>query len=465
MDFSSMLDNPLFLQVAFHPRRDEAGSSALANAHDGLIPIPSPIGGGTQQQPPASVSLGYRFHVAESPTAATPVFIFFHGNAEIASDYDAGASRFLRMGGSLIVVDFRGYGWSTGTPLLSKLTSDAEAVLDALPAILSRHGCGGCPLILFGRSIGSTCAVHLAAHRPDSFRGVIIESGITVITELPMVKQLGGMIPGGEGLVAMIPDVFQHCAKLSRTRLPLLVLHGEDDEIAPVSQGQDMHDASGADLKTIKRFPHAGHNDLLQHHGRAYFQQVELFVNQVLGIEDEELKAAIIDEEKAAKKVEERTPTARSAKASRKGAKALREGDPAAALTYFTKALRLCPVEDNDGEEQGRLCDARAHCYFLLGRHGECVDDCDSVLALRPGDMNALQRRLQASVQLGRRAQTEADAEQILQHILQGMQSKSTTTTAPPPPPSADRDAATGLLLAAMLFCNTTSTKLKGKTK
>jgi hypothetical protein len=86
------------------------------------------------------------------------------------------------------------YGWSTGTPLLSTLTADAEVVAAEIGPLLESHDLGGLPVVLlgrcaelspaktavcrglhltwrkiiFGRSIGSTCAVHLASLYGDS---------------------------------------------------------------------------------------------------------------------------------------------------------------------------------------------------------------------------------------------------------------------------------------------------------
>ena len=76
--------------------------------------------------------------------------------------------------------------------MLSTLLTDAEAVIPALPGVLQEFAT--CPLILFGRSIGSTCAVHLATKYEDMFKGLVLESGLTKITELPMVQQLSGKV-------------------------------------------------------------------------------------------------------------------------------------------------------------------------------------------------------------------------------------------------------------------------------
>ena len=75
----------------------------------------------------SDVSIGYRFFPHPGSVASNPVVVMFHGNAEIAADYDHAYSQFHSIGASLLVFDFRGYGWGTGRPLLTKLTSGMVA--------------------------------------------------------------------------------------------------------------------------------------------------------------------------------------------------------------------------------------------------------------------------------------------------------------------------------------------------
>jgi hypothetical protein len=67
--------------------------------------------------------------------------VYFHGNAEVTTDYDSAAPEFAAIGASLMVVDFAGYGWSTGSPKISTLPADAEAVSRHLPSILAEGVC------------------------------------------------------------------------------------------------------------------------------------------------------------------------------------------------------------------------------------------------------------------------------------------------------------------------------------
>ena len=93
---AAFLDNPLFLSVAFHPRPGKANSSSVASAKDGTIDVSGQDG----------IKLGYRFfpcEVGRDDPAKHPIFVHFHGNAEMCEDFDMSAPRFWKMGASLLV--------------------------------------------------------------------------------------------------------------------------------------------------------------------------------------------------------------------------------------------------------------------------------------------------------------------------------------------------------------------------
>jgi len=254
------LDNPLVLSTLFYPRPGTPGTSALDNVHDGTIPVAD------------DVVLGYRLY---RHTPGAPLVVYFHGNGEIASDYDGIAPDYHRAGASLLVVDFRGYGWSTGKPLVSALLADVEPLLDALPDAIQAAGVTSTARLVMGRSLGSACAIHAAHHHPDHFNGLIIESGFARATRLLARLGLPERVLGG------LHDPVGNDRKMAKIKLPLLVIHGERDQIIPVENGQALYDASPAEDKRLLRIPRAGHNDLLFYGGQPYFQAIKQFVDDV----------------------------------------------------------------------------------------------------------------------------------------------------------------------------------------
>ena len=256
-----LFDSPMFTSVALHPRPATMGSSSVSGAVDGLVDVAS------------GVRLGYRLYVPLTIGAAPIVVIKFHGNAELAADYDAGIAG-MRSGlgpdlcVALMVVDYRAFGWSEGALSLTKLGADAAAVMANLPPILEEHGLGSARVVLHGRSIGSVCAAHIvgSASSAAPLAGVIIESGLTVLTELPMVAELTAAMPQMAMMLPMLPDPFEQLSKVARmpADLPLLVIHGEQDNICPVSQGQALYDSAASGTKRFARWSSGacGHNDL-----------------------------------------------------------------------------------------------------------------------------------------------------------------------------------------------------------
>ena len=175
----------------------------------------------------------------------------------------------------MLAVDFRGYGWSTGQPRLTTLCADADALVDALPAILAQAGgdAAATRCALVGRSIGGVCAVHLASRHPTRFPSLLIESSLCRIFELPMVANIAAMMgPQGAVLLQALPDPFDQLGKLrAAPTVRCTVLHGDRDELIPLAQGKALFGASAAppSRKRLVILKGAGHNDMVHDVPRA----------------------------------------------------------------------------------------------------------------------------------------------------------------------------------------------------
>jgi hypothetical protein len=253
------LDNPLIRSVLFHPRPARPGGSGVKGAVDGLIPVEG------------SIALGYRLY---SDPASKAVIVYFHGNGEIAPEYDDIAPLYWKCGASLLVIDYRGYGWSTGSPSFVALVNDLERVHAALPDLLKANGLDGKLRVLMGRSLGSACAIHLAHTHQAEYAALIIESGFAGIG--PLLARLGLPV----GLLGFQTDPVGNETKIAQISLPLLVIHGNEDTLIPVDNGLRLYVTSPAQIKTLARIEGAGHNDLL-FHAEEYFEAVVTFLSQI----------------------------------------------------------------------------------------------------------------------------------------------------------------------------------------
>merc|ERR1719428_1197232 len=84
----------------------------------------------------------YRFFLPPQGEPLHAVIYHFHGNAELCTDVGYKAGFFQQHSAAVLSIDYRGYGWSTGTPSLTKLCADADACFDGSQEVLDAAGCG-----------------------------------------------------------------------------------------------------------------------------------------------------------------------------------------------------------------------------------------------------------------------------------------------------------------------------------
>ncbi len=250
----ALLDLPEARRTIFYPRPDTQPVDEL----DLFIPVAD------------GIRLGARLYVAGKDS---PVILLFHGNGEIASDYDRNSISYKKIGVSLLVVDYRGYGKSDGFPTASALLDDATVVYRQVRHVLAERGLDASRLFIMGRSLGSAAAIEAASHAGDEIEGLIIESGFA--SALPFIKNKRGSLPddlkGGA-------DGFANAKKISRLDIPTLIIHGQADRLLPVRHGKTLYESCGAEQKRLVIIPNAGHNNLL-HRGRdLYFSALREFI-------------------------------------------------------------------------------------------------------------------------------------------------------------------------------------------
>ncbi|MBF0382982.1 MAG: alpha/beta fold hydrolase [Magnetococcales bacterium] len=250
-----LIDHPQIQQVLFHPRRESAFEAGGNGVEVHLMVA-------------ENVSLAGRIFVA---AADSPIILFWHGNGEIAADYEQIAQIYTNMNITFLVMDFRGYGLSDGVPTGSALLADGIAVFERIQDVLQQHNITTEQIFVMGRSMGSAAAIAIAAHAGDAIAGLIIESGFAY--SIPLMERLGGL-----SLDADESQGFGNHAKISQVTVPTLIIHGEEDQIIPVADGRALFDAAASNKKHILTIPHAGHNDLMMVGQREYFQAIYSFV-------------------------------------------------------------------------------------------------------------------------------------------------------------------------------------------
>jgi len=251
-----ILDKPEVLHLIFHPRPEYASSTAYPGVETISIEVDS------------GVSIGGRLYAAGR---GAPLVLFWHGNGEIAADYDSIAPLYTGMGISLLVFDYRGYGRSTGYPTGSSLLSDAVTLLQSADFTFDQHGLAPSRLYAMGRSLGSAAAIQAVSQADERFSGLIVESGFA--DTFALLRRLGVRVEGG----VESRDGFGNASKIASVTIPTLIIHGADDVLIPAEDGEELFRCCGAEEKTLLILPGAGHNDLMLVGQMRYFQAIQDF--------------------------------------------------------------------------------------------------------------------------------------------------------------------------------------------
>jgi fermentation-respiration switch protein FrsA (DUF1100 family) len=252
-----ILDKPEVLHLIFHPRPEYAISTEPSGVETISIEVES------------GVSIAGRLYAAGSNA---PLILYWHGNGEIAADYDSIAPLYTGMGISLLVIDYRGYGRSTGSPSCSSLLSDAVTFLRSTDVIFDQHDLAPSRLYAMGRSLGSAAAIEAASQEERGLSGLIVESGFA--DTFALLRRLGLAVEG----TTDSRDGFGNASKIAHVTIPTLVIHGENDVLIPPRDGEGLFQSSGAKEKRLLILPGAGHNDLMLVGQTRYFGAIQAFV-------------------------------------------------------------------------------------------------------------------------------------------------------------------------------------------
>jgi pimeloyl-ACP methyl ester carboxylesterase len=248
MSEDDLLDHPLIAQRYFFPR-------------PGPLAEPFWIGCGDAR-------LACHLNTVER---AAGTVVHFHGNGEIVSDYLPEFVETLgRLGWSCLLVEYRGYGRSSGRPAMGRMLDDVERVVQFL-------GRKPGDLVFFGRSVGSIYAIHAASCFPGA-AGLILESGIADVLERLLLRVTPEELAVDRAaLEQAVAARLDHRAKLAAFPGPVLVMHTRHDGLVDVSHGERLHDWA-AGPKTLRIFEHGDHNSIMWTNARAYFAEVDRFL-------------------------------------------------------------------------------------------------------------------------------------------------------------------------------------------
>ena len=204
-----------------------------------------------------------------------PNIIFFHGNAELAQEYNDIATFYNQHDMNFIVCDYRGYGLSTGSPTKENLLSDSIKVFNHINLFLKTNQYSK-KIIVMGRSLGSASVCEIISKCEESIDACIIESGFA--TEYPLL-QLLQIMP--ESIDFKIEDGFMNLTKIKTFKKPLFIIHADLDDIIPFSQAEIMLIESTSANKDLFKVSGANHNNIIMISREEYFKKIKAFIEKI----------------------------------------------------------------------------------------------------------------------------------------------------------------------------------------
>ncbi len=197
--------------------------------------------------------------------------LFLHGNAGNISHRLYKAKGWVDRGFSVLMLDYRGYGSSSGQIEKGEdVVADAQAGLNFLT---EKKRMPVSKIILYGESLGTHPAIRLGMK--EKCLAVVLEAPFTSFVDLAKVHY--PMVPA-----ALMNDFkFENLKNIEGLKSPLFILHGTQDEICPYEMSGDLLEAAPGP-KSLFSIPGGGHNDLPNQAGEDYWEKPFEFVSKYL---------------------------------------------------------------------------------------------------------------------------------------------------------------------------------------
>lgn len=218
----------------------------------------------------------------------TPTLLYFHGNAgNISHRLHTVKDLYKHCRCNILLLSYRGYGQSEGTPTEQGLIYDSEA---ALNFVYERKDINHDKIYLFGRSLGGAVALRLVTLHPNKIKGLILENTFTSISDmidvvLPYLKYFKFLSRNQWRNIDRIREL--------KPQLPVLFLSGMQDELVPPSMMQTLIDACSSQNKAVVRFENGTHNDTWMYPG--YYKSIAKFLYQTTNAQYQQQQELLVN--------------------------------------------------------------------------------------------------------------------------------------------------------------------------
>ena len=253
--------------VPVHPSENPPSPPLLRGGAREAVPVPPLNKGGLGGVPVPPINQGKLGRVV----------LYLHGNGSNVGANVEHANRFHRLGLSVFLIDYRGYGNSQGDfPSEYRVYEDAQLAWDYL---VKQRGIHPNQIYIYGHSLGGAIAIDLAVRHPEA-AGLIVEGSFTsVLAMVDFQKPLFRVFP----IDLLLAQRFDSLSKVDRLQMPVLFIHGTADNVVPAQMSKKLFDAA-PDPKQLYMVPDGGHNNAAQIGGVEYLRVVSKFLDKT-GVE------------------------------------------------------------------------------------------------------------------------------------------------------------------------------------
>jgi hypothetical protein len=213
------------------------------------------------------------FVPGEPETASGPdsnvTWLWFHGNGgNIGHRIGELALAHHRTGANIFIFDYRGYGESGGTASEQGTYLDSRAVVEYLA---SRPDVDPDRIVYLGHSLGAAVALELALTRPPL--------AMVLVSPFASVRDMANLTLPFPPVGWLVRNHYDSISRIRQLDTPILVLHGDQDETVPMSQGRKLYDAANQP-KRFQILKGATHNDTYEVAGKQYWGAIESFLSE-----------------------------------------------------------------------------------------------------------------------------------------------------------------------------------------
>lgn len=196
--------------------------------------------------------------------------LYLHGNAGNISTNHSQILRLRALGVSVLTIDYRGYGQSSGPfPNEVRLYEDGLA---ACRFLLTEKGIEPRHLVIYGHSLGGAIGIEVA-RQVSGLAGLIVEGSFTSMGDMAALSGYNRWFP----VRWLLTQRFESLAKVEHLDLPVLYIHGLADASVPATMSHQLYQAT-PDPRELWLVPNVDHNDLAALAGEEFDQRLQQFL-------------------------------------------------------------------------------------------------------------------------------------------------------------------------------------------